>query len=154
MFDGFLAGSPGYNLPKAAVANIFGAQQYKKIATDPNDLSTAFTVQERQTVVKAVLDKCDALDGTTDGMIQDTSGCLNIIAGACHTFNKVSSKPNKSNRVQISGRQLPPLFWVASSSVIPWVNSAYLPSTLLAISSLFHLADLAQQLVKLPSSRP
>ncbi len=75
MFDGFLAGSPGYNLPKAAVANIFGAQQYKKIATDPKDLSTAFTTQERQTVVKAVLDKCDALDGATDGMIQDTSAC-------------------------------------------------------------------------------
>jgi feruloyl esterase len=26
-------------------------------------------------VVKAVLDKCDALDGATDGMIQDTSAC-------------------------------------------------------------------------------
>jgi len=56
-------------------ANIFGAQQYKKIATEPRDLSTAFTVQERQTVVKAVLDKCDALDGATDGMIQDTNAC-------------------------------------------------------------------------------
>jgi feruloyl esterase len=75
MFDGFLAGSPGYNLPKAAVANIFGAQQYKKIATDPEDLSTAFTTQERQTVVNAVLNKCDALDGATDGMIQDTNAC-------------------------------------------------------------------------------
>jgi pimeloyl-ACP methyl ester carboxylesterase len=75
MFDGFLAGSPGYNLPKAAVANIFGAQQYKKIATDPKDLSTAFTTQERQTVVEAVLDKCDALDGATDGMIQNTDAC-------------------------------------------------------------------------------
>jgi poly(3-hydroxybutyrate) depolymerase len=75
MFDGFLAGSPGYNLPKAAVANIFGAQQYKKTATDPKDLSTAFTTQERQTVVNAILDKCDALDGATDGMIQDTTAC-------------------------------------------------------------------------------
>ena len=75
MFDGFLAGSPGYNLPKAAVANIFGAQQYKKIATDPKDLSTAFTTRERQTVVNAVLYKCDTLDGATDGMIQDTNAC-------------------------------------------------------------------------------
>jgi feruloyl esterase len=75
MFDGYLAGAPGYRLPLAAVANIFDAQQYKKIATDPKDLSTAFTTQERQTVVRAVLNKCDALDGATDGMIQDTSGC-------------------------------------------------------------------------------
>lgn len=75
MFEGFLAGAPGYNLPKAAVANIFGAQQYKKVATDPKDLSTAFTTQERQAVVNAVLAKCDALDGATDGMIQDTDAC-------------------------------------------------------------------------------
>jgi pimeloyl-ACP methyl ester carboxylesterase len=75
MFDGFLAGSPGFNLPKAAVASIFGAQQYKKVATDPKDLSTAFTKEERQTVVNAVLAKCDALDGATDGMIQDTNAC-------------------------------------------------------------------------------
>jgi len=75
MFDGFLAGAPGYNLPKAAVANIFGAQQYKKIAADPKDLSTAFTKQERQALVDAVLAKCDALDGATDGMIQNTDTC-------------------------------------------------------------------------------
>ena len=75
MYDGYLVGSPGFNLPKAAVANIFGAQQYKKVATDPKDLSTAFPKQERQVVVNAVLAKCDALDGATDGMIQDTDAC-------------------------------------------------------------------------------
>jgi poly(3-hydroxybutyrate) depolymerase len=75
LFDGFLAGSPGFNLPKAAVANIFGAQQYEKVATDPKDLSTAFTKQERQTVVNAALAKCDALDGAKDGMIQDINAC-------------------------------------------------------------------------------
>lgn len=75
MFDGYLAGAPGYNLPKAAVANIWGAQQYKKVATDPKDLGSAFTQPERQTVVKAVLDKCDALDGARDGMVQHPSAC-------------------------------------------------------------------------------
>lgn len=75
MFDGYLAGSPGYRLPLAAIANIFGAKQYKKVATDPEDISTAFTTEERQTVVDAVLKKCDALDGVTDGMIQATDQC-------------------------------------------------------------------------------
>jgi pimeloyl-ACP methyl ester carboxylesterase len=75
MFDGYLVGSPGYRLPLAAVANIFGAQQYKRVATDPKDLSTAFTQAERQTVVNAVLGKCDRLDGARDGMIQDTNAC-------------------------------------------------------------------------------
>src|SRR6185295_12899101 len=31
-YDGFLIGAPGFNLPKAAVANIYGAQQYAPFA--------------------------------------------------------------------------------------------------------------------------
>jgi feruloyl esterase len=75
MYDGFLAGAPGYRLPLAAVANIFGAQQYAKVATDPKDLGSAFTQPERQTVVNAVLNRCDALDGLKDGMVQDVQAC-------------------------------------------------------------------------------
>jgi hypothetical protein len=74
-FDGYLMGAPGYKLPLAAIANIFGAKQYAKVATDPNDLSTAFTDAERQMVVAKVLEKCDALDGLKDGMIQDIAQC-------------------------------------------------------------------------------
>lgn len=74
-YDGILAGAPGYNLPKAAVANIFGAQRYATVATDPADLSTAFTAAERAVVANAVLATCDALDGATDGLVQDTGAC-------------------------------------------------------------------------------
>jgi feruloyl esterase len=74
-YDGYLAGAPGYRLPLAAIANIFGAKQYAKVATNPADLSTAFTLAERTTVSQAVLAKCDALDGATDGMIQDGAAC-------------------------------------------------------------------------------
>ena len=42
-YDGFLAIAPGFNLPKAAVAQLWGAQQYAKVATTTNDLSTALT---------------------------------------------------------------------------------------------------------------
>lgn len=74
-YDGILAGAPGFNLPRAAVANIFGAQRYATVATNPADLSTAFTAQERQTVAQAVLTRCDALDGATDALVQDTTAC-------------------------------------------------------------------------------
>lgn len=74
-YDGILAGAPGFNLPKAAVANIFGGQRYATVATDPADLSTAFTAAERTTVAQAVLARCDALDGATDGLVQDTTAC-------------------------------------------------------------------------------
>lgn len=75
MFDGYLVGAPGYRLPLAAVANIFGAQQYAKVATDPKDLSTAFTDAERALVAASVLARCDALDGLADGMIMAGRAC-------------------------------------------------------------------------------
>jgi feruloyl esterase len=74
-YDGFLAGAPGYNLPKAAVANIFGAQRYASVATSPADLASAFTPAERATLSASVLARCDALDGAADGLIHDTAAC-------------------------------------------------------------------------------
>jgi hypothetical protein len=74
-YDGFLAGDPGFRLPLAAVANIAAFQLYNTVATTPNDPSTGYTAAEQATVAAAVLGKCDALDGATDGLIQDTGAC-------------------------------------------------------------------------------
>ena len=79
-YDGFLAGAPGYNLPKAAVANIAGAQLYRTLSNDPTsitgaNLATAWTAAERALVSRAVVDQCDALDGLADGIVQDTAAC-------------------------------------------------------------------------------
>lgn len=74
-YDGYLVGAPGYRLPLAAIANIAGAQKYATVATNPADLNTAFTAAERRTVANAVLAKCDALDGSTDGIVQDIAAC-------------------------------------------------------------------------------
>jgi len=74
-YDGVLAGAPGYNLPKAAIANIAGGQLYASVATSASDLSTGFTTAERATVAAAILGKCDALDGASDGLVQDVQAC-------------------------------------------------------------------------------
>lgn len=79
-YDGILANSPGFNLPKAAVAQLWGAQQWNRVATStgtaPNhDLESAFTQAERRVVANAILSKCDALDGLADGLVQDVSAC-------------------------------------------------------------------------------
>ncbi|WP_342128511.1 tannase/feruloyl esterase family alpha/beta hydrolase [Hydrogenophaga sp. OTU3427] len=78
-YDGVLAGAPGYNLPKAAVANLAGARLYQTVATTPVtnqiDLATAVTDTERQLLANRVVAKCDALDGATDGMVQDVAAC-------------------------------------------------------------------------------
>ena len=79
-YDGFLVGDPGFNLPKAALANIAGGQTYNALSAAPGtgtpaNLNTAFTLAERATVSNAVLAKCDALDGAADGLVQDTTAC-------------------------------------------------------------------------------
>lgn len=78
-YDGFLVGAPGYRLPLAALANIFGAQRYASVATGdpktPAGLETAFTPAERSMLANKVLERCDALDGASDGMVQDVQAC-------------------------------------------------------------------------------
>jgi feruloyl esterase len=81
-YDGFLAGAPGYNLPLAALANIWGGQRYASVATGdpstPAGLETGFTPAERKAVAAAVLARCDKLDGAQDGIVQDTRTCQRV----------------------------------------------------------------------------
>ncbi|WP_198425631.1 MULTISPECIES: tannase/feruloyl esterase family alpha/beta hydrolase [Microbacterium] len=74
-YDGFLAIAPGFNLPQAAVAQLWQAQQWARVATNTADLNTAFTPQERTLVANAILTRCDGLDGLVDGMVQDSTIC-------------------------------------------------------------------------------
>lgn len=74
-YDGVLAGAPALTLPLSSVAQLWGAQRYLTVATDPSNLATAFTPSERQRVARAILDRCDALDGLADGLVQATAEC-------------------------------------------------------------------------------
>ncbi|KNZ32671.1 MAG: esterase [Methylibium sp. NZG] len=73
-YDGILAGNPGFNLPKAAVAQLYGAQQFATLAGD-GDLASSFAPDERRLVAERVRARCDALDGLADGMVHDTVAC-------------------------------------------------------------------------------
>ena len=44
-------------------------------ASTLTDLGSAFTPQERQSVAHAILERCDALDGVRDGLVQATQAC-------------------------------------------------------------------------------
>lgn len=74
-YDGVVAISPGFNLPKAAVAQLYGAQQWATVATDQTNLETGFNATERTLVSSKILEKCDALDGSADGLVQDVAAC-------------------------------------------------------------------------------
>ena len=79
-YDGILAGNPGFNLPRAAVAQLYGAQQYAKVASAQTpaglpDLQSAFTPAELTLVSNKVVAQCDALDGLADGIVSDVKAC-------------------------------------------------------------------------------
>lgn len=79
-YDGILASTPGYNLPRAAVAQVWGAQQFASIArpavaAQRPDLRTAFTPVDLALLSRRILARCDALDGLADGIVADLQGC-------------------------------------------------------------------------------
>ncbi|WP_233852506.1 tannase/feruloyl esterase family alpha/beta hydrolase [Paraburkholderia sp. HD33-4] len=79
-YDGIIAGDPGFHLPKAAIGEMWSAQQLATVASANTssglpDITTGFTAAERQMVASKILSKCDALDGVSDGMIEDIKAC-------------------------------------------------------------------------------
>lgn len=83
LYDGFLAGAPGFNLPQAAVAQLWGVQQYATIApgitsTGRPDVWTSFLPADTALVSDKILAKCDALDGVVDKMVGDPLACQSV----------------------------------------------------------------------------
>lgn len=74
-FDGIVAGSPGFNLPKAAIAQLFDSQQ---LASVNADLEKALAPRDTALVASRVLARCDALDGAADGIVHDLAACQRV----------------------------------------------------------------------------
>ncbi len=74
-FDGYVATNPGFNLPKAAIAQQWDTQQFMSAATSGQLPKDAFPATALHLVAQSVLAKCDALDGVTDGMVNDRVAC-------------------------------------------------------------------------------
>src|SRR6185437_5758087 len=86
-FDGVLAGNPGFDLPKAAVAEAWNEVQLAPLAThnDSNGVpyvGDTFEPQDLEVASAAILSACDALDGLVDGIIDDYSGCTDKLVYA------------------------------------------------------------------------
>ncbi|MGF6786160.1 hypothetical protein OKW27_000473 [Paraburkholderia sp. 35.1] len=79
-YDGIIAGDPGFHLPKAAIGQMWSAQQLATVAIAKTssgiaDITTGLTTAERQLIASKVIAKCDSLDGVADGMVQDIKAC-------------------------------------------------------------------------------
>ena len=87
MFDGIVAGDPGFRLPHAAIAEAWDTQQFAQAAlavgtTGPTydingnpNLPPGASQSDLALVAQLVLQTCDSLDGLTDKMIFNTAAC-------------------------------------------------------------------------------
>ena len=74
-FDGLVAGNPGFNLPKAAIAQQWDTQQFMSTAAPGQLPKDAFPPAVMNAVGASILAKCDGLDGVVDGMVNDRTAC-------------------------------------------------------------------------------
>ena len=77
-YDGILAGAPGLNLPKAAVQHAWDVQSWQMVNPADPDIRKAFTTDDMKLVAAKVLEKCDALDGAADGLVNDLGRCQSV----------------------------------------------------------------------------
>jgi pimeloyl-ACP methyl ester carboxylesterase len=82
-FDGIVAASPAFAVPKAAIAEAWDTQAFGSLATREGftqknglpDLTRALSESDMGIVAEAVAKACDADDGVVDGMVQNLTQC-------------------------------------------------------------------------------
>jgi feruloyl esterase len=82
VFDGIVAGAPGFSLPRAAIAEVWDTQAFASLVTragakslEPRLLPTSFSDEQFGAVREAILAACDADDGLRDGITADFGKC-------------------------------------------------------------------------------
>jgi hypothetical protein len=141
-FDGILAGSPGFDLPRAAVQHAWDAQSLR--IANP-DIRSSFSRDDMKLVAAKIVEKCDALDGIDDGIVSDLRKCQSTFTlsdlqckgeknATCLTENQVKALDRAMSGPKNSeGKQLYSTwpyaggigagnwrFWKVESGIPPW----------------------------------
>jgi hypothetical protein len=82
-YDGIVAGAPVYDLEPIALTELWVAQTMRAVTPAPIRtlpdgspiLSPAFSLADRNLFTSALLEACDGLDGTIDGVIDNAPAC-------------------------------------------------------------------------------
>ena len=74
-YDGFVAGDPGFDLPRAAIQHAWDVQSFLTI--DP-DIKKSFSAADMALIAQGVVEACDGLDGVKDGMVGDIRACQKV----------------------------------------------------------------------------
>jgi feruloyl esterase len=109
LFDGIVAGAPGFSLPRAAIgeawntqafASVLEAQGYPATLTS---LGSSFSPGDLALVSQAVLAACDAGDGLADGIVGDFRQCT-----SAKVLPRLAARRCTGNKAQgcLSGAQV------------------------------------------------
>ena len=71
-YDGYLAGNPGFDLPRAALQHAWDVQAF--IKADP-DIRKSITAEDAALVSRKITAACDKLDGIDDGLTANLAAC-------------------------------------------------------------------------------
>ncbi|MFM2477973.1 tannase/feruloyl esterase family alpha/beta hydrolase [Celerinatantimonas sp. MCCC 1A17872] len=78
-FDGVVIGDPGFHLSAASIGEAWDSQQLMSIApknkAGQKILANALTPSDLKLLSQSILNKCDALDGIKDGLINNFQQC-------------------------------------------------------------------------------
>lgn len=79
-YDGIVAGAPGYQLPKAGISGAWTTQSLAPAAVGVDAqgvplINKAFSDPDLHLLSQAILGACDALDGLTDGIVENHQAC-------------------------------------------------------------------------------
>jgi feruloyl esterase len=72
LYDGYLVGNPGFNLPRAAIQH---AWDVRLLAGLDADIRKSITVEDARLISSKMIEACDALDGATDGITANLPAC-------------------------------------------------------------------------------
>ena len=107
IFNGIVAGAPGFALPRAAVEEAAEVQRLARLVAGPDgkvafpDLHTALTDGDLALVGAAVIEACDGLDGLKDGIVSNPAACTTarvrpfLAAKVCHPGQTACLAPAK-----------------------------------------------------------
>jgi len=138
-YDGILAGSPGFNLPKSRIAEEWDNQILMGAATSVDPVTgrpaiwSALSLADVTYLSNRVLAKCDALDGATDGMVQDVQGCQTAFSLANDTTTCAAGQsPDGTCLSAVQKAALAKMFAGPKNSAgkalysdWPWTNGTY-----------------------------
>jgi Tannase and feruloyl esterase len=71
-YDGFLAGNPGFNLPRAAIQHAWDIQHFAKA---DSDVRKSITRDDGALISQRIIEACDGLDGAKDGLVSNLAAC-------------------------------------------------------------------------------